>query len=186
MATKAARGAGFDWGMADEAARATCWLAARDLPGPEALADLLDQLDGKTLSDFAPVTGGGEWTASGSGWLCPVATGAAMLDRAAALTGVAASRLDRRCAPFWCGQRLRRFGRAVRNRGAARSDQYMRADAVSVHRRSWHAPPTADQPRAGTAVPSGTAYPRTPQRTYAPATEASRLAGAGAGLSDND
>ena len=68
MATKAARGAGFDWGMADEAARATCWLAARDLPGPEALADLLDQLDGKTLSDFAPVTGGAEWSATGR-WL---------------------------------------------------------------------------------------------------------------------
>ena len=47
-------------------------------------------------------------------------------------------------------------------------------------------PPNADQPRAGTAVPSGTAYPRTHSRTYAPATEASRLAGAGAGLSDND
>ena len=181
MATKAARGAGFDWGMADEAARATCWLAARDLSGPEALANLLDQLDGKTLSDFAPVTGGAEWSATGS-WLCPIATGTAMLDRASALSGARFALGPTLCpllmwpavAEVWPGGTL----------AEPRDLTVMRADFVSVH-------PGADAPPKAT---SRAQVPRVvwdrlstyAQRTYAPATNASRLAGAGAGLSDND
>ncbi len=181
MATKAARGAGFDWGMADEAARATCWLAARDLPGTKALADLLDQLDGKTLSEFAPVIGGGEWTARG-GWLCPVTTGAAMLDRAEVLT---ASPL--RLGPTLCPLLVFPAVAEVWPGGAIAEPCDLtstRTDAVSI--------------KVGSGLPSTpTSRAQVPQaiwdslstyanRTYAPATEASRLAGAGAGLSDND
>ena len=38
MARKAARGAGYSWGLAEEAGRATRWLAAAGLPGPMCLA----------------------------------------------------------------------------------------------------------------------------------------------------
>ena len=181
MATKAARGAGFDWGMADEAARATCWLAARDLSGPEALANLLDQLDGKTLSDFAPVTGGAEWSATAVGYVrlrpvprcwtgprhCPAARFALGPTLCPLLMWPAV-------AEVWPGGTL----------AEPRDLTVMRADFVSVH-------PGADAPPKAT---SRAQVPRVvwdrlstyAQRTYAPATNASRLAGAGAGLSDND
>ena len=43
LALKAARGAGMSWGLAEEAAVAASWLAARSLPWAETLADLLAQ-----------------------------------------------------------------------------------------------------------------------------------------------
>ena len=42
LCRKAARGGGCPWGMAEEAGRASRWLASHGLPGPEALAALLD------------------------------------------------------------------------------------------------------------------------------------------------
>lgn len=46
LSKKAARGAGFSWGLAEEAAWAVRWLAERNLPGPEALARALTDVDG--------------------------------------------------------------------------------------------------------------------------------------------
>lgn len=69
MARKAARGAGYPWGIAEEAGRAVRWLEARALPG---LAALLRHLEdgaawqtsplraGATLSDRAQAIAGGE------------------------------------------------------------------------------------------------------------------------------
>lgn len=45
LSKKAARGAGFSWGLAEEAAWAVRWLAERGLPGPEALARALRNAD---------------------------------------------------------------------------------------------------------------------------------------------
>ena len=41
MAKGAARGAGFDWGIAEETGQSVRWLAARGLPGPELLIKTL-------------------------------------------------------------------------------------------------------------------------------------------------
>ena len=43
---KAARAAGLDWGLAEEAGKAARWLAAFDLPGAEITLAHLQQLDG--------------------------------------------------------------------------------------------------------------------------------------------
>ncbi len=69
MARKAARGAGYAWGLAEEAGRAVRWLEARGLPGLAALLRHLERgapnetsplLAGATLSDRARAIGRGE------------------------------------------------------------------------------------------------------------------------------
>lgn len=91
LCLKAARGAGMEWGLAEEAGFAAGWLAAR---GIDAAAELLDHLtqnaDGwPTLSPIpAPV----HWAASGA-QLCPIALGAALSDRTSAADGPCAAPL---------------------------------------------------------------------------------------------
>ena len=74
---KAARGAGMEWGLAEEAAFAARWLAAAGLPGPERLGARL-----QAGGDAAPETGSGVWRDRAGGALCPIAAGAALSDRA--------------------------------------------------------------------------------------------------------
>ena len=79
LCKRAARGAGFSWGMAAEAATAARWLASFDLPGPELLVARLTLLDHRALRESAPRTLQGTWQ-SESGVLCPIIAGAAMSD----------------------------------------------------------------------------------------------------------
>ncbi|MEO8247817.1 MAG: DUF3726 domain-containing protein [Burkholderiales bacterium] len=82
LGRKAARGAGFSWGMAEEAGRAARWLTSFGLPGAEALAGLLVRNDGKPWAALYPLDLGHAWT-SASGELCPLIAGASLLDRIA-------------------------------------------------------------------------------------------------------
>ena len=84
MGKRAARGAGLDWGIAEEAGKATRWLTAHGLPGPELLAELLTRNEGKSYDELAPVSADGVWLAK-SGRLCPLIAGAALSDRATEL-----------------------------------------------------------------------------------------------------
>jgi hypothetical protein len=68
MGKRAARGAGLDWGIAEEAGKAARWLTARGLPGPELLAELLTRNEGKSYEELAPASIDGVWEAK-SGWL---------------------------------------------------------------------------------------------------------------------
>ena len=68
MGRKAARGAGYAWGMAEEAGRAARWLAAYRLPGPQRLAALLATCDG-LLADYVPLNTELPWRSTG-GKLC--------------------------------------------------------------------------------------------------------------------
>ena len=72
LCAKAARGAGFDWGHAEEAGRAAQWLAARGLPGCEMLLHRLrtDALRLRALEATHPAP------------LCPVHLGTALADHA--------------------------------------------------------------------------------------------------------
>jgi hypothetical protein len=207
---RAARGAGFDWGLAEEAGKAARWLTARDLPGPEALAALLAEVDGAPCSAGAPAALDGRWTARGGGPLCPLAAGAVLADlgRARAETGrlrrpllllpalaLAARAAGRALAVAWPGLRavITPDGTLSLD-GAAAAAMTAEAPAVSV------APAAADaRGAAGAARPRPARHhgravyaaawaglERLAHRTYAPATERSRLAGAGAGLTDND
>lgn len=75
IAIKAARGAGYDWGLAEEAAFATRWLVEQGIDGPAALATLLD---GPPKAGI--VMAGQTWSAINGQRLCPIAVGAAVSD----------------------------------------------------------------------------------------------------------
>ncbi|MEO1102920.1 MAG: DUF3726 domain-containing protein, partial [Pseudomonadota bacterium] len=73
LARKATRGAGYSWGMAEEAGKATRWTCAAGWPGANALAHLLTQTDGTSTADLGPTSIHGTWTAR-TGLLCPLTT----------------------------------------------------------------------------------------------------------------
>ena len=81
MAKRAARGAGFEWGIAEEAGKAVRMLAANDLPGPALLVTALTRNEGLHNDDVALISTEGSWTAA-RGKLCPLVAGAALADRA--------------------------------------------------------------------------------------------------------
>lgn len=87
LCTKAARGAGMAWGLAEEAGFAAGWLQAHGIDGAGALAAYLDGGLG-----VAPVASPGHWT--GAGPLCPIATGAALSDFRDLPAGALPLRLD--------------------------------------------------------------------------------------------
>ena len=194
-AKKAARGAGYSWGLAEEAGKATRWLCAQGLEGCGALAALLQEPRHET-----PTRKGAVW--SGPGALCPLITGAALSDFAADLANgpirlveVAQPQL---LLPFAAG--------AARHLGAALTlscdTLTARTDGAGVDLANIPAPPgTSDVTVSvggamASTLPNHTRAAPDPAiwailtgfaaRTYAPATDASRRLGAGAGLSDND
>lgn len=69
-AKNAARGAGYSWGMAEEAAKATRWLCANGIDGCKALARVLAQADEIGPREMAPRDLSGDWAAE-AGALCP-------------------------------------------------------------------------------------------------------------------
>lgn len=79
LCMKAARGAGFDWGIAEEAGAAAAWLCARGIDGAAALLSHLDWMEGRTWDEVRPMS-----TAlprpRGGGTLCPLALGTALAD----------------------------------------------------------------------------------------------------------
>ena len=89
LCLRAARGAGLDWGLAEEAGFAARWLVARGLDGPAALLAHLEHLErrGGPASPH-PVLTDGRLCAPDGGHLDPIAVGAALSDLAA---------LGRRC-----------------------------------------------------------------------------------------
>ncbi len=206
QAKRAGRGAGLSWGMAEEAARAARWLAAHDLAGPALLADVLTQNDGVDHAQVAPASLDGVWR-SASGAMCPLAGGAAFNDCADRLpTGQviemgdvsfpllvvpfaawAALHIKAPVSVAWQDVRIETDGR-----GLWVSDPQSQINAAKV------AIVTCKQAKARDDEPkhpglrgevNRDVWARLgifAQRTYAPATEASRLLGAGAGVSDND
>lgn len=208
LARKAARGAGLSWGLAEEAGKATRWLTAAGLPGPEALADLLTRNDGADYDMLCPVEAReAHWSAKG-GTLCPLVAGAALCDRAEALAAGDNMTLGQTASPMlllpYLAAAAQLAGRGLRVSWGELTvtlagDMHLQpANANALHA------PLADSVRiecTGTrladAPPPAKGRGQMPpdvqqrlnafaQRTYAPATEASRLAGAGAGLTDND
>ena len=206
MGKRAARGAGLPWGLAEEAGKAARWLTARDLPGPEQLAEILTRNDGKSYDDLAPVSADGVWQAP-SGRLCPLVAGAALCDRAAGIAagediefGPTAQPLL--LAPYAAGA-AKLTGAAVElswpgvvmvftSEGIAIDGERPALTTRSTDRvrcrRADHAEAAPRAAATGRLVDAET-WSRLnafAQRTFAPATEASRLVGAGAGLVDSD
>lgn len=207
LARRAARGAGMSWGLAEEAGKAVRWLAAAGWPGGAALAALLAAEDGAEAETLRPDPADGRWRARG-GLLCPIATGAALCDRAAALAMGGGMTLGPVAQPIllvpymaWAadatGAQLRIAwpgATIARGRGETRA-AFDGPAALAAAR--------AEEVRIGAgAAPGGQAITQVwrgeigeatahalsefARRTYAPATPESRLSGAGAGLTDND
>lgn len=198
LAKTAAKGAGLCWGMAEEAAKATRWLCTRGIDACDPLVALLFRHDEEGHAQTGPERLDGDWHGA-EGWLCPIACGAALSDLGKAaplpltLTRVA---LPVFLLPF-AASIARDFGQPVTlswDSGQAVTD----GDAIALD-----APPPAMSDIVLTL--SGASHAETTRhsraetdqmilvslgiyaaRTRAPATEASRLAGAGAGLTDND
>lgn len=185
MSKKAARGAGFSWGMAEEAGFAARWLATYRLPGPELLLAVL--------------------RTKPSPKQCPLTIGVRISDRARLLVDDGeAIRIDDAAFPVltlpFLGQITKRFGCQL-----AFDDVMVTATGISEHGLNA----LAEQQRGSFIIKSASvqeAVELRPQsvsgypidwadwegldgfasRTYVPASEASRSAGAGVGLTDND
>ena len=90
---KAARGAGMEWGLAEEAAQCARWLALFDLPWQSAILSVLNagtwhatiERDGAYLRPEPP-----------SDWLCPIRTGAYLSD----LGGDKPQSIEQVCRPI--------------------------------------------------------------------------------------
>ncbi|WP_317057407.1 MULTISPECIES: DUF3726 domain-containing protein [Roseovarius] len=211
LARKAARGAGYSWGLAEEAGKATRWTSAAGWPGAAALAQLLTQTDGVATSELGPASLSKTWTAK-SGALCPITTGAVLCDLASDWANGASLSLGPVLQPMllipyavWAADRT----------GAALSLSWegltlTRADgetylddpknARQTSRAEWVRLSPATIPevkptlgarltrcyRADMSAETTATLTAFAQRTYAPETEESRLSGAGAGLTDND
>ena len=76
LCLKAARGAGYDWGLAEEAGAAARWLAARGLDGPAILLALLEAR--KDLASLRLTEG--RVTQMDDGPVCPIVLGAYISD----------------------------------------------------------------------------------------------------------
>jgi len=202
---RAARGAGLDWGLAEEAAKATRWLCAQGLDGCRVLANLLDVYQTNPQKLGSPLSLTGEWHGSAE-LLCPVRTGASLSDCAQRVTvdGVeirnlsnpliilpfvaAAARRTNTCLQVtWADAIFTTDGKTHKQQFATDTAAYVKqADCVAIA----HAAALIDGAKSThRATPSSQVWETLNSLaalTYAPATETSRRLGAGAGQSDND
>ncbi|MFZ1815819.1 MAG: DUF3726 domain-containing protein [Rhizobiaceae bacterium] len=210
LVKRAARGAGFPWGVAEEAGKAASWLCQHGLDGTQLLADALEShaRDGASLT--APSALDGIWTAA-SGNLCPLMTGCTLADCARLIEGRNTIQMGRISYPAIIAS----FASAI---SAATGKPVVLAwgnasmivdaatgiadasgsDLVSPLAESMEltlAPaaaakasrPTERLPRSAMVNPQiWSRLNQLAERTFAPDTEASRVKGAGAGLNDND
>ena len=197
MATKAAWGAGRPWGLAQEAGRAMSTLEAMRLPGAASLLDVLIASDGVPCEKLRPVSTQAEWWQADRP-MCPALVGAFISDLGAQSQAVKLRQVQAPLllVPFclmafdnvvfnWSGCTIRSCDEGFLVDGAPDAK---RADQVSIdssepaeeatHRWQPGAVDIADE--------IWEALSAFAHRTYVPASEASRLKGAGAGLTDND
>lgn len=206
LAKRAARGAGLSWGMAEEAGRAARWLASYDLTGPALLCDVLTKNDRVPQEQVAPVSLAGDWQAP-SGELCPLAAGATLndcADRLADGTPIvmnnvacpllvlpfgawAAIHLEHPVRLIWSNLRIDTDGVALWLDDPKSEFAAHNAAVLTCQLTSRRTDAALHPKQRGTVDPEIWArLDAFAQRTFAPATKASRLLGAGAGLSDND
>lgn len=199
-AKRAARGAGYPWGLAEEAGKATRWLCSRDVDGCGALAGLLKQFDGKDIEGRLPQTEGASWTAQ-CGMLCPLATGAAISDFALQI-GANGVQMETVAAPVllvpFAALLAHEFEKPVivtiGDCALSTDGERLSITGPLPRTSNWASISiggTIDQPgkilhRADPDPNAWAALLAFAHRTYAPATEESRLKGAGADLPDND
>lgn len=190
-AAKALRGAGYSWGMSAEGANACRALAAMGIDPSRNLLRLLALVDDIGITGLRPDQ---DWTTT-SGRVCPLSIGAAISDEPPA----GSLRLPGVIEPILLIPSLATLAsdeRGFEMQWEGGSIQ-VGIDGPEV----WAVPPVADVIIDAAAAPARRPDRATridvandtleqlnafAHRTYAPATEASRQAGAGAGTTDND
>ncbi len=203
LTRKAARGAGFCWGLADEAGKAARWLASYGLPGPEVLADFLEAFDGTPHAEMRPHdVDAARWQAH-CGTICPISAGTALCDLAQCdipirdiciiacaqplllLPFVSAAAEDggQPLRLTWKGGDFSFVGDAC---GQTTAPLTACADVHVTHDRAEQPSLPPRQMRYDLDAACAGRLAAMAARTYAPDTEESRISGAGAGLTDND
>ncbi|MDG1377507.1 MAG: DUF3726 domain-containing protein [Yoonia sp.] len=206
LCKRAARGVGLSWGIAEDAAKAVRWLASFDLPSVAPFAQVLALHDDMRDADFAPMSLTGPWSAS-AGRLCPLLSGAALSDCAQLREGETALVLSHVVYPVlllpFAAQVATRLQQvvmlswddlAVMSDGQQiwlmdSKDQCGAEIAETVTFSHAERPASSGrkpQVRGSASAAVWAQLNDFAHRTYAPATEQSRLLGAGAGNSDND
>ncbi|WP_107495054.1 DUF3726 domain-containing protein [Thalassobius sp. I31.1] len=203
LAKRAVRGAGMSWGTAEEAAKATCLLCRKGIDGAGVLSALLRQNAGKGEQDLRPVATTGLWQTADGGPLCPLLSGATLSDCAVALKDAPISMqnlsfpalllpfLASAAAQLGCTLTLEcdaGTGSTDGNGLALSGEGFLQVKSADVVIRigDLSGEILSQDSRATPAPEAWDTLNTYAHKTYAPATEASRLAGAGAGLSDND
>lgn len=211
LCKKAARGAGLSWGLAEEAGKAARWLSAHGLDGPGVLAQQLQENDGCAYAQLAPDVRAEPWQGPGHA-LCPLIAGATLSDHAQRLRHNGHIELRHVAHPQlllpFASSIARQLGlwlelswEACRLRFAPSGEVWLiqaqnlgAASTAQVRCAGVHPTESLAEPHARALAGRIPELGDTPQhdldqlaaRTYVPASEASRLLGAGAGLSDNN
>lgn len=199
-AKRAARGAGYPWGLAEEAAKATRYLCTHDIDGCAALAALLTEIGNIDLAHHAPIIEENDWRAANR-FLCPLFAGAAISDHAELLrlhevrfykvfspalmipfAASAAIDLEAPVSIEWGSKLSVTDGNQVATSGASSDFANLLTLRLGGELSQSNTPKT----RATPETASWTSLNEFAFRTYAPASEESRAKGAGAGLTDND
>jgi hypothetical protein len=205
--TKAGRGVGLPWGVAEEAGKAARWLAAHKQPALDALAGLLELVDRRSYGDLAPVRQDQRWVGR-EGLLCAMTAGITLCDRAEAIAAGERFQTGRIAYPVLslpfvaAAQRATGVPMGVKWPGVAiRIDSaglYVTpgADVRSVAAEEYVCEANSVDPVGEVNRPHTNGTEIDPalwarigafaQRTYVPASELSRERGAGANLDDND
>ncbi len=193
LVSKAARGAGRSFGMAEEAGRAARWLTERGGNGAGAVARLLELTDGADMARLSPELPG--MTCRGRA-MCPLILGAYLSDTGRLPEGPVGPVLEPLIlAPFLADLTGVDGVRADWGEGAfgITGDGDLTGETGSAAARvltlsAGALPGTAHgrRRRARVVPPAYTILMTLAARTYAPATEESRARGAGAGLIDSD
>ncbi len=199
LAVKAASGSGMSWGLAEEAGFAVHWLQRRGAPGLRALAALLEW-QAESPEDCLPIRHFSE-VGGPTGVLNPIELGARLIDKNQC-SGSGPGKLYQPLllAPFIAtvassrGCKLKWGEVSILLNGGSMQTSVNPEALLTGHATCCVSAINDD------AFSPGRLHERVPDseadaiarlgffaaRTYAPATESSRLAGAGAGLNDND
>jgi Protein of unknown function (DUF3726) len=180
LAAKAARGAGFSWGLADEIGRAARAMATEGAGWSEALLALAGAAGDFEAPDRERIARWrrGEQDTGGARPLCPVRTAALLIDDPADL-GAGPLRIAHVGLPIWLGAMLRRSGTWV-------ADVEPRSATGDVTIRRGSDPARCGARRATIAPETLAALNAYAARTYVPESARSRRRGAGGGSVDDD
>ncbi|MEO0343158.1 MAG: DUF3726 domain-containing protein [Pseudomonadota bacterium] len=199
LSRKAARGAGYPWGLAEEAGRAVAWLCHKGLDGCGAFVRVLNRNLAEDLKTHQPKALGHHM--EGVGILCPITAGSTLSDLSAELN-VAPITFNHVAEPLlmlpfaWNVAKsqdssivLSMDGKdflIAPNGSFDVSDIVAEASIVSVRLQDFVVSHATQKTRATPKASDLDRLNAFAAQTYAPATAASRRLGAGSDLSDND